>query len=55
MKYWIRALGVGLITTATALLVYDRPPELALYWQPVLQGIIAAGAALGLNRVTRGR
>lgn len=54
-KYIFRAIGVGLAVFVAALLVYDRPPELALYWQPALQGIAAALAQLGLNAISKGR
>lgn len=52
-KYIWRALGVGFATFITALLVYDRPPELALYWQPLLLGIQAALVQAGINAKTR--
>ena len=48
-RYWVRAIVAGLITTLTALAIYDRPPELAAYWQPMLQGTLVALSALGLN------
>lgn len=51
-RHIVRAIGVGLTVFITALLVYDRPPELALYWQPALQGIVAALAQLGFNKAT---
>ena len=54
-RHWIRAVGVGLTVFVAALLVYDRPPELALYYQPALQGVAAALAQWGFNTVTRGR
>ncbi len=46
---WERAAGIGVLTFLTGLLIYDRPPELAAYWQPALQGAIAALGALGIN------
>lgn len=52
-KYWIRAAGVGLTVFFTALLGYDRPPELGMYWQPVVQAFLAALAQLGFNAATR--
>ena len=52
-RHIIRAIGVGLTVFVAALLVYDRPPELSLYWQPALQGIAAALAQMGLNKVTQ--
>ena len=52
-RYWMRAVGQGLMVMLTALLVYDAPPDWSAYWKPGLQGLLAAGAALGLNVVTR--
>lgn len=52
-RYWIRAVGVAAATFFSALLVYDRPPELAAYWQPALQAVLSGLAALGLNVGTR--
>ena len=52
-RYWLRALGTGLVTTLTALAAYDRPPEWAAYWTPVLQGFIVALTTLGVNVATR--
>ena len=54
-RYWLRALVVGLTTLLTGLLVYDKPPDLAGFWQPFLQGSLAALAALGVNVATRSR
>ena len=55
MKYLVRAIGVGVAVFLTALLVYDRPPELSAYWQPALQGVLAALSQAGINVATRGR
>ena len=51
-RHLVRVVGVGLTVFFTALVVYDRPPELALYWQPALQGVLAALAQFGFNRAT---
>lgn len=53
--YILRAMGAGLLTMLTALAMYERPPDLAAYWQPLLQGVIVALGQLGLNQATRGR
>jgi len=54
-KYWMRAIGVGISVTITALLVFEKPPEIALWWQPVLLGIQAALAQAGFNAVSKAK
>ena len=51
----VRALGVALTVLLTGLAVYDRPPEITAYWQPVLQAVMAFLAAAGLNAGVKGR
>ena len=55
MKYWLRAIGVGLTTTVSTLLAYQVPPTLEQWWQPVLLGVQAAIAQGLLNKVSKGR
>ena len=53
-RHWLRAIGVGVVVFVTALSAYQRPPEdIALYWQPALQAILAGITQLGVNGVTR--
>ena len=55
MKYWLRALAVGLSTTVAALLVYQVPPTWEQAWQPILLGVQAALIQAFGNQVTRTR
>ena len=49
----LSAVLVGLAVALQALLIYERPPDLASYYQPVLQGLLAALSALGINAGVR--
>ena len=53
-RHYLRALGVGVATMVSALMIYDRPPEWAAYWQPFLQGVSSALASLGMTMGTPG-
>lgn len=54
-RYVLRAVGVAVVTMATALLMSSWPPEATALWQAFLQGVISGGAALGLNLAIRSR
>lgn len=43
----------GVFVLLTGLLIYDRPPDLAAFWQPCLQGALAMLTALGVNAGVR--
>jgi len=49
----LSAVLTGVAVMVTALLIYERPPDLGSYYQPVLQGILAALSALGINAGVR--
>ena len=49
----LSAVLTGLAVFLTALLVYQVPPEPSAYFQPALQGILAALSALGINAGVR--
>lgn len=49
----LSAVLTGLAVFLTALLVYQVPPEPAAYFQPALQGVLAALSALGINAGVR--
>ena len=59
-KQIIRALGAGLATFISALLIYDVPPEslsqfMQWAWQPFLQSTLVVLGAFGINMGTRTR
>ena len=59
-KQFIRALGAGLASFISALLIYAEPPEsLAQFiqwaWQPALQATLVVLGAYGINMGTRGK
>ena len=43
----------GLFVLLTGLLIYDKPPDLAGLWSPMLQGALAALSALGVGAAVR--
>lgn len=60
LKQSIRAIGAGLATFLSGLLIYEAPPESVAQfvmwaWQPALQGVLVTLGAFGLNVATRGR
>ena len=43
----------GVFVLLTGLLIYDRPPDLAAFWHPFIQGALAMLTALGVNAGVR--
>lgn len=49
----LAAALTGLAVFLTALLVYPMPPEPAAYFQPAIQGLLAALTKLGIDAGVR--
>ena len=49
----LAAIVQGLVVMLTALAIYDRPPDWGSYYQPVLQGLLAVLASLGVGAGVR--
>ncbi len=52
-RYLVRAITVGASTLVSALLVYQVPPSIEGWWQPLLLAVQAALVQLGVNGATR--
>lgn len=48
-----RALGMAAFVFFTSLLIYERPPELAMLWQPALQAGLAFLGSLGFGTAVK--